>query len=300
MPAGTSSTIASVNADRRAEEVISAAPWRRGVEHGRRLEGKRALVTGAGAAPNTELLGIGEAIAILFASQGAQVLIADISPERAETTRRLIEEVGGVAVTETGDLTDLDDNARCVEAAVDAFAGLDIVVNNVALSHGGGSPAEVSLDDWDQVMEVNLRAAFLTTRHAVPHLKSAGGGSIVNISSVAAIRGFGSGAYSASKAALLGLTRDWAYVLGRDNIRVNCILPGHVYTPMGDQGGPKVREQRRRAGLLPAEGLAWDIAWPVVFLASDESRWITGVELPVDAGTTSSAALAIQLLNERR
>jgi NAD(P)-dependent dehydrogenase (short-subunit alcohol dehydrogenase family) len=245
-------------------------------------------------------MGIGEAIAVLFATQGARVAIADIAPERAEWTRRMIEKGGGECVTAIGDLTDLDENSRCTQTAVDAFGGLDIVVNNLALPHGGGSPVDVSLEVWDQVMDVNMRATLLTTRHSVPHLKSAGGGSIVNISSIAAIRGFGSGAYAASKAALLGLTRDWAYVLGRDNIRVNCILPGHVYTPMGDQGGPDMREQRRRAGLLPAEGLAWDIAWPAVFLASDESRWITGVELPVDAGTTSSSALAIQILNRRR
>ena len=128
---------------------------------------------------------------------------------------------------------------------------------------------------------------------------AAGGGSIINISSIAASRGHGSGAYAASKAAMLGLTRDWAYVHGRDGIRVNCILPGHVYTPMGSQGGPELREDRRRAGLLATEGVAWDIAWPAVFLASDESRWITGVELPVDAGTTSSGPYALQILNDR-
>ena len=183
---------------------------------------------------------------------------------------------------------------------MDAFGGLDTLVNNVALSQGGGNPATLSLDAWDQVMDVNLRAPLLTTRHSVPHLIAAGGGSILNISSIAAIRGFGSGAYAASKSALLGLTRDWAYLFGRDSIRVNCILPGHVYTPMGDQGGEEFRERRRRAGLLPTEGLAWDVAWPAVFLASEESRWVTGVELPVDAGTTSSAAWAIQMLNDRR
>jgi NAD(P)-dependent dehydrogenase (short-subunit alcohol dehydrogenase family) len=244
-------------------------------------------------------MGIGEAIAVLFAAQGAKVTIADISAERADWTHRMVEEVGGEAVTAVGDLTSLTDNARCAQAAVEAFGGLEIVVNNLALSHGGGSPVDVSLEAWDRVMDVNLRAALLTTRHTVPYLKAAGGGSILNISSIAAIRGFGSGAYAASKSALLGLTRDWAYILGRDNIRVNCLVPGHVFTPMGDQGGPEVRERRRRAGLLPTEGLAWDVAWPAVFLASEESRWLTGVELPVDAGTTSSAALALQILNDR-
>jgi NAD(P)-dependent dehydrogenase (short-subunit alcohol dehydrogenase family) len=282
------------------EERARAEPWHRGVHHGRRLEGKRALITGAGGPPGENLMGIGEAIAVLFAIQGARVTIADIAPVRADWTRQMIEEVGGDCATAIGDLTDPDDNARCAQTAVDAFGGLEIVVNNLALPHGGGSPVDVTLEEWDRVMDVNLRATLLTARHTVPHLKSGGGGSIVNISSIAAIRGFGSGAYAASKAALLGITRDWAYTLGRDNIRVNCILPGHAYTPMGNQGGPEVRERRRRAGLLPTEGVAWDIAWPAVFLASDESRWITGVELPVDAGTTSSSAFALQILNDRR
>ncbi len=278
----------------------STAGWRRGVDHGQRLRGKRAFVSGAGTSPDGELLGIGEAIAILFALQGARVAIGDISRQRAEATRELIDKLGGDAMVAVGDLTDEADNARCVQMAVDAFGGLDTLVNNVALSGGGGSPATLSLDAWDQVMNVNLRSPLLTTRHSTPHLIAAGSGSILNISSIAAIRGFGSGAYAASKSALLGLTRDWAYLLGRDGIRVNCILPGHVFTPMGDQGGEEVRARRRRAGLLPTEGLAWDVAWPAVFLTSDEGRWITGIELPVDAGTTASTAWALQTLNDRR
>jgi NAD(P)-dependent dehydrogenase (short-subunit alcohol dehydrogenase family) len=272
-------------------------PWWRGDDPGHRLAGKRAFVTGAGTAPGGDLLGVGEAIAILFAAQGAQVAIADISAERAAATLRLVEAVGGEGIVTVGDLTTLADNARCVQEAVDAFGGLDTVVNSAALSSGAGSPVDVDLGTWDHVMAVNLHATFLTARHAIPHLAAAGGGSIINISSIAASHGFGSGAYAASKAAIGGLTRDWAYLHGRDHIRVNGILPGHVFTPMGDQGGAELRERRRRAGLLPTEGVAWDIAWPAVFLASDESRWITGVELPVDAGTTSTTALAIQFLD---
>jgi len=137
------------------------------------------------------------------------------------------------------------------------------------------------------------------SRSAVPHLQAAGGGAIVNISSIAAIRGMGGGAYGPAKAGVIGLTYDLAYSHGRDNIRVNCIAPGHLYTPMGDQGGPELRERRRRAGLLGTEGTAWDAAWAALFLASDESRWITGVVLPVDAGTTASTALAVQTLEMR-
>jgi len=277
----------------------SPRPWWRVDDPGRRLTGKRAFVTGAGTTRGADPIGIGEAIAVLFAAQGARVAIADISAERAAATLDLVDAIGGEAIVTTGDLTRVDDNARCVGEAAAAFGGLDTVVNCVALSTGSGSPVDVDLDDWDAVMAVNLHAAVLTARHAIPHLQAARGGSIVNISSIAASRGHGAGAYAASKAALGGLTRDWAYVHGRDGIRVNAILAGHVYAPMGDQGGPEYRERRRRAGLLPTEGVAWDVAWPAVFLASEESRWITGVELPVDAGSTSSGPFALQLLNDR-
>jgi NAD(P)-dependent dehydrogenase (short-subunit alcohol dehydrogenase family) len=276
---------------------VTTQPWQRGTEAGRRLEGRVALVTGAGSAPG--LMGIGEAIAVLFADQGASVGVVDISQERAEYTRALIDEVGGRGIAVVGDLTKEDDTARCVAEVVDAFGHLDILVNCAAITGGGGSPATVALTEWDAVMAVNLHAAFLAARYAIPHLQNAGGGAIINIASVAASRGHGAGAYAASKGALLALTRDWAYVHGREGIRVNCILPGHVFTPMGDQGPDEVRQRRRRAGLLGTEGDAWDVAWPAVFLASDEARWITGVEIPVDAGTTSSAAFAVGLLNDR-
>jgi NAD(P)-dependent dehydrogenase (short-subunit alcohol dehydrogenase family) len=274
-------------------------PWSRGDDPGHRLAGKRAFVTGAGTAPDGDLVGVGEAIAVLFAAQGARVAVADIAADRAEATLAMIADVGGEGIATVGDLSDVDDNRRCVDEAATAFGGLDIVVNSAALPGGGGSPADVALESWDAVMDLNLRAAFLVGRHAVPHLRAAGGGSIVNISSVAASLGHGSGAYAASKAGLEGLTRDWAFVHGRENIRANSIEIGHIYTPMGSLGGDAVREVRRRAGLLGTEGSAWDVAWPAVFLASDESGWITGVMLPVDAGTSSTGAFAVWMLNAR-
>ncbi len=276
-----------------------AAPWSRGPEPGRRLAGKRAFVTGAGTTAGGDPIGIGEAIAVLFAVQGARVAVADVSPERAAATVAMIEAAGGDAIATVGDLTTVDDNARCVAEAAAAFGGLDTVVNSVALATGSGSPVDVDLDEWDRVMRVNLHAAVLTVRHAIPLMRGAGGGAIVNISSIAATRGHGSGTYAASKAALGGLTRDWAYLHGREGIRVNEILIGHAYAPMGIQGGPGYRARRLAAGLLATEGVAWDIAWPAVFLASDESRWITGVELPVDGGTSSSGPYALGLLNDR-
>jgi NAD(P)-dependent dehydrogenase (short-subunit alcohol dehydrogenase family) len=254
----------------------------------------------SGAGSGGELVGIGDAIAVLFAAQGARVGIVDVSRERADTTLQLVRVAGGDGVVAVGDLSDVGENARCVEEIAGALGGIDTVVNNVAISGAGGSPADVDLDEWRRVMAVDLDAALFTARHALPHVVAAGGGAVINIASIAAIRGHGSGAYAAAKAALLGLAQDWAYLHGRDHIRVNSILPGHVYAPMGTYGGEEIRELRRQSTLLGVEGDAWDVAWPAVFLASDEARWITGVELVVDAGTTTTTPFAMYLLNGRR
>jgi NAD(P)-dependent dehydrogenase (short-subunit alcohol dehydrogenase family) len=242
-------------------------------------------------------MGIGAATAVVFASQGAKVGVVDVSPERAEATRRMIDDVGGECVVAIGDLTSPDDNARCVAEVVGAFGRLDVLVNSAAIAGATGSPVDIDLEQWNATLDLNVTAAMLAAKFAIPHLRATGGGAIINISSVAGTHAFGSGAYAASKAALIGLTKDWAYLHGRDGIRVNCLVLGHIYAPMGMSGGEALRDQRRRAGFLSTEGTAWDVAWPAVFLASEESRWITGVALPVDAGTTSSTAFGIDLLN---
>ena len=276
---------------------MAGQPWERSGDSGRRLDGRVAIVTGAGSAGG--LLGIGEAIAVLFAAQGARVGIVDVSAERAEVTRAMVDDAGGECTVAVGDLTDASDNARCVAEVADRCGGVGVLVNCAGIVARSHWPDEFDLEEWDRVMAVNLTAAVLATKHALPHLRAAGNGAIVNISSIAAIRGMGGGAYTASKAGMIGLTREWAYDHGREGIRVNCILPGHVDTPMGLSGGEELRERRVRAGLLGTEGTAWDIAWPAVFLASDEARWMTGLAIPVDAGTTSTSPLGIDLLNER-
>ena len=257
---------------------------------GTRLAGRVVLVTGAGSTGG--FLGTGAASALLMAAQGATVGVLDASKQRAEHTSALIESEGGRAVALVADLTD----EAAVRSAVDALAErtgrLDIVVNNAAIT--GGAPVETAeTADWDRVFAVNTRGTMLVCRAATAHLRRSGGGSIINVASVAALRGFGSGAYGASKGAVLSLTTDLAYSLGRDGIRVNCVVPGHLYTPMGDQGGEQGRELRKRANLLGTEGDAWDVAWTVLFLAGPESRWITAATLPVDAGATSATGLAM-------
>jgi NAD(P)-dependent dehydrogenase (short-subunit alcohol dehydrogenase family) len=254
------------------------------------------VVTGAGS--GDALTGIGAATAVLYAAQGATVGIVDISAERAASTRSMIDNVGGECAVAVGDLTNADDSARCIDEVASAFGRVDILVNSAAIAGATGSPVDIDIQQWDATMAVNVTAAVLAAKHAIPHMRAAGRGAIVNISSIAATHGFGAGAYAASKSALIGLTTDWAYVHGRDGIRVNCLVLGHVHAPMGATGGETMRDRRRRAGLLATEGDAWDVAWAAVFLASEEARWITGATLVVDAGTTASTVLAIDLLNE--
>ncbi|SES48128.1 NAD(P)-dependent dehydrogenase, short-chain alcohol dehydrogenase family [Streptomyces sp. yr375] len=258
--------------------------------HGTRLTGTAALVTGAGSAG--DFLGTGAATALLLAAQGAAVGVLDADAARAEHTRTLIEKDGGRAFALPADLTD----EAAVGAAVDELAAragrLDIVVNNAGIS-GEGGISTVTRAGWDRVFAVNVTGAMLVARAARPHLVRAGGGSVVNVSSIAALRGFGSGAYGASKGALQSLTTDLAHDWGPDGIRVNCLVPGHLFTPMGDHGGEPGRELRRRANLLGTEGTAWDLAWAALFLAGPESRWITGAVLPVDAGTTTATVLGL-------
>ena len=256
-----------------------------------RLTGSVAIVTGGGG--EGEFLGLGATTAILLAAQGAKVGILDFSPERADHTLGLIGSVGGEATVVQADVTDPQSCVRAVEQITATYGRLTTLVNNAAIVGSGGQILDGDLAAWRQVIEVNMFGVVHMTRAALPALQSAGGGSIVNISSIAGIRATGSSAYGASKGAVQAMTRDLALMHGREGIRVNTILPGHIYSPMGSSGGEDFRQLRRRAGMLGTEGNPWDIAWAVSFFASDESRWITATELAVDAGTTQTIAMTM-------
>ena len=248
----------------------------------RRLEGKVAIVTGAGSSGPG--VGNGKATATLFAREGAKVLLVDADLGRAEETLSLIRKEGGEASVFRADVTSADDCRRMVEESMERYGRLDILDNNVGISRRG-TVVEVSEEDWDQVMEVNVKSIMLASRYAIPSMVQSGGGSIINISSIAGIRAHRSTPYSASKAAVIGLTFSMAGDHGKDNVRVNCIAPGLVYTPMvAPRMDDALRQRRREAAPLGTEGTAWDVAWAAVYLASDESRWVTGIVIPVDAG----------------
>ena len=264
-----------------------------------RLAGKVAIVTGAGSSGPE--LGNGKATAILFAREGAKVLCADAVEERAGETAAAIAKEGGTASSFKCDVSKAADCKAMVEAAVQRYGRLDILDNNVGISVRA-DVLEVTEEQWDKVMAVNVKSIMLASKYAIPEMKKAGGGSIINISSVAGLRANQSTPYTTSKAAIVGLTRSMAGDHGRDGIRVNCILPGLIYGPMtAPRMDAALRETRRNAAPLGTEGNGWDIGWAAVFLASDEARWITGVALPVDAGflvmsPTTNVRLAQQKL----
>jgi NAD(P)-dependent dehydrogenase (short-subunit alcohol dehydrogenase family) len=252
---------------------------------GGRLAGKVAIVTGAGSrGPG---VGNGRATAILFAREGARVVLVDHVAEWAEQTLGMIADEHGDAFVLEADVTDDIDCQRIVDEAVRRYGTVDILQNNVGIG-GSGSVVDISLDVWDDVMRVNVKSMMLMARAAIPVMASHGGGAITNVSSISSIRPRGLTPYTTSKGAVNALTIAMAVDHAAQGIRVNAILPGPVYTPMVIAEGmsEERRATRARASPLGVEGTAWDIGWAAVFLASDQARWVTGQLLCVDGGVT--------------
>jgi NAD(P)-dependent dehydrogenase (short-subunit alcohol dehydrogenase family) len=253
-----------------------------------RLDGKIALISGGGAdgppKPGESLsIGNGRATAILCAREGARVMVADLSLKLAEETAGAIRGEGGQAAAIASDVGDEESCRKAVEATLRAFGGVHLLVNNVGIAVGGRL-LETSTEQFDKMTTVNLRGHFLMMKHGIPAIAKSGGGAIVNVSSMAALRSNQQVSYEATKAALLGLSRSAAASHARDNIRVNTILPGLINSSMvrrliGD------RESRVAPRIpLRRQGTPWEIASAIVFLLSDDASYITGTELIVDGG----------------
>jgi NAD(P)-dependent dehydrogenase (short-subunit alcohol dehydrogenase family) len=216
--------------------------------------------------------------------------VVDREKTLAQRTVALIEEAGGQAVAVEADVTRATDCAAVVQTALDRFGRLDLLDNNVGIG-SRGTVIDETEDSWRRLMQVNVDSMFLMAKHAIPAMRQVGGGAIVNVSSISALRPRGLTAYSVSKGAVIALTRAMAVDHGRENIRVNCVAPGPVYTPMvyGRGMSPAARDRRRQASALGVEGTGWDIGHAVRFLLSDHARYVTGHVLVVDGGTTLSA-----------
>jgi NAD(P)-dependent dehydrogenase (short-subunit alcohol dehydrogenase family) len=252
------------------------------------LTGKVAVVTGGGAAGDG--IGNGRATAILLARAGARVVVVDRDKALAQRTVSMIEEAGGQALAVEADVTRSADCAGIVETAEGRFGRLDLLDNNVGIG-SRGTVLDETEENWRRVMQVNVDSMFLMAKHAIPAMRRQGGGAIVNVSSISALRPRGLTVYTVSKGAVIALTRAMAVDHGRENIRVNCVAPGPVYTPMVYQRGmsANARDRRRQASALGIEGTGWDIGLAVRFLLSNQARYITGHTLVVDGGTTLSA-----------
>lgn len=258
----------------------------------KRVENKVAIVTGAGT--RGPMPGTGQATALLLARHGAKVLLVDLEADRAAATQATIEAEGGVASVFQADVTQEEECAALVESCVDRYGGLDILFNNVGVS-GPGKVTDIEPDVWARALDGNLKSAVLTSKYAVPAMAARGGGSIIHVSSIDGIRAgmFPNIPYAVAKGGLVTLTRAMAVHHGRQGIRVNCIAPGHLHAPFVAHLPAERLELRRKAGPLGTEGDGWDVAWAALFLASDESRWISGVVLPVDGGLLAATPLSV-------
>lgn len=250
------------------------------------MAGKAAIVTGGGAADDG--IGNGRAAAMLLAGAGASVLVVDRQLDLAQRTVEMIQAEGGTASAGAHDITDPAQCQAMVAAALEQFGRLDYLDNNVGIG-SQGSVVDEDPETWRRVMQVNVETMFLAAKYAIPAMiETAGGGAIVNVSSISALRPRGLTAYSASKGAVIALTRAMAVDHGGDGIRVNCVAPGPVYTPMVYAKGMSeaARDQRRQASVMGMEGTGWDIGLAVRFLLSQQARFITGQTLVVDGGAT--------------
>jgi NAD(P)-dependent dehydrogenase (short-subunit alcohol dehydrogenase family) len=247
-----------------------------------RLEGKTAIITGAG-------LGMGRAAATLFAREGANVAVFDRNAEAGQETVSLIEQAGGQALFVEGDVSKEADVQGALEKTVAQFGSLHILYANAGVlwKDRDKSVIETTEDNWDLVQAINLKGPFFLTKHGIPHLTKSGGGSIILVGSISALVGFelAQDSYTCAKAALIGLAKSLAVQFGKDNIRCNIIHPGMVDTPLQ---APYLNDDSKKSigESLPMKrlGKPEDIANAALFLASDDSAWMTGAELVVDGG----------------
>jgi len=247
-----------------------------------RLDNKVAVITGAGS-------GMGRATAVRFAGEGASVVIADLNEEGGQAAVRECKENGGRAVFQKTDVSSEGEIKTAIDRAVNEFGRLDITYNNAGLAGALGSIEQTTAENWDRTFAVLLRGVFFGIKHSIAPMRKAGGGSIISTASIAGILGSaGPLVYSVAKAGVIHLTKCAAVELGKDRIRVNCICPGGINTPLLHKhipgGEPATRQLLEVAQPIPRPGGGEDIAGMALYLASDDAEWVTGTAMVVDGG----------------
>jgi NAD(P)-dependent dehydrogenase (short-subunit alcohol dehydrogenase family) len=258
----------------------------------KRLEGKVAIVTGAGQTPG-DTIGNGRAISLLFARAGAKVMLVDLRLESAEETQSMIGREGGESIAFAADVSRAEDCRRMADQCAKTYGRIDILVNNVGVGGEDQGPVDLKEEVWDRIFDINLKSMFLTCKHVLPYMEKQGSGSIVNISSAAAVCAVSMLAYKTSKAGVNALTHSIAMQYAGKGIRVNTIMPGLMNTPMAIEGISRLRRIKKedlikarnsRVPLKGGMGSGEDTAYAALFLASDEAKFITAAVLPVDGG----------------
>ncbi|KAH7123305.1 hypothetical protein B0J13DRAFT_599081 [Dactylonectria estremocensis] len=254
--------------------------------------GDVAIVTGAGSRMNGEI-GNGRAAAILLARQGAKVALVDFNVDWAQETKRMIDEEGGVSEVVQADVTLEESCKNAVAKTVELWGAVHILVNIVGVGGAMGDATSINLEAWERDFRINVTSMVMMSRYAIPEMRKVGRGSIINMSSVSGLLGGNpSLLYPTTKGAIIQMTRAMAAHHGRENIRVNSVAPGMVYTPMTRGRGmtDEMRQARINQNLMKKEGTGWDVGYAILFLASKEAGWITGLIMPVDGGTTAGKA----------
>jgi NAD(P)-dependent dehydrogenase (short-subunit alcohol dehydrogenase family) len=259
---------------------------------GNRLRDKVAIITGAGQTPG-DTIGNGRAMAVLFAREGGRLMLVDRNEESAQETQSIIEREGGKAVALKADITKAEDCRKMADACVERYGKIDVLVNNVGMGAGDAGPVKLSEEAWDTIFDANLKSMYLTCKYVLPYMEKQENGSIINISSAAAVCAAGMLAYKTSKAGVNALTHMIAMKYAKKGIRVNAIMPGLLNTPMAIESISKatgidkqalIKKRNHAVPLKGGMGDAWDTAFGALFLASDEAKFITSVILPIDGG----------------